>query len=99
MILDIDMLCSCVVFGIVCENDRALVVAVDDIAVDCGIAEFGEESLDPDGFFCRLKERNVFRLGVGCRCEFVSLITKLQIAPPARVKSNPEIDFLSSPPP
>ena len=50
-------------FPIVGQSDSALVVAVDDVAVDDGILEFGEESLDPDGFFRCKKKSHIFRFG------------------------------------
>jgi hypothetical protein len=51
-----------VIFRIVGQSDSALVVAIDDVAVDRGVLEFGEESLDPDGFF-RCKNSHMFRFG------------------------------------
>ena len=49
------------IFRIVGQSDSALVVAVDDDAVDRGVLEFGEESLDPDGFFRCKRKSHIFR--------------------------------------
>jgi hypothetical protein len=43
--------------------NSALVVTVGDIAVDDGVLEVGEESLDPDGFFRCQKKSHIFRFG------------------------------------
>ena len=46
------------IFWIVGQSDSALVVAVDDVAVDHGVLE----SQDLDGFF-RCKKSHIFRFG------------------------------------
>ena len=43
--------------------NSASVVAVGDVAVDDGVLEVGEESLDPDGFFRCQKKSHIFRFG------------------------------------
>jgi hypothetical protein len=45
--------------------NSASVVAVGDVAVDHGhgVLEVGEESLDPDGFFCCQKKSHIFQFG------------------------------------
>ena len=49
------------IFRIVGQSDSALVVAVDDGVVDRGVFEFGEESLDLDGFFRCQKKSHILR--------------------------------------
>ena len=50
MILDVDMLGSCMIFWIIRQGYGALIGAVEDVVVCCLISEFFEEALDPHGF-------------------------------------------------
>ena len=60
MILNIDMLGSRMVFGIVCEGNGALIVAVNDILIVHIVADFLEESQDPDLLFESVYEGHIF---------------------------------------
>ena len=47
MILDIDVLCTSMVFRIVCECDSALIVGVDDVLIVDVIVDFSEKMEEP----------------------------------------------------
>ena len=53
------------VFGIVCEGDSALIVAVDDILVADVGDDFLEEAVEPDELLESMEESHVFRFRAG----------------------------------
>src|SRR5579859_491898 len=61
VVLDVDMLCTCMVFRIVCEGDSTLIVTVDGILVADVVADFFEEAVEPDEVLEGMKESHVFR--------------------------------------
>ena len=65
MVLDVDMFCSCMVFGIVCEGDGALIVAVDGVLIADVVSDFFEEAVEPDELLESVEESHVFRFRAG----------------------------------
>ena len=64
------MLCTCMMLGVVCEGDCALVVAMDDVLVADVVADFFEKAVEPDKLFEGVEESHVFRFCAreGDRC-------------------------------
>src|SRR5271170_3222223 len=48
VVLDVDMLCTSVVFRVVRQCDCTLVVAIDEILIADIVADFSEEAEEPD---------------------------------------------------
>ena len=61
VILDVDMLCTCMVFGIVGEGNGALIVAIDGVLIIDVVADFFEEAVEPDELLESVEESHVFR--------------------------------------
>src|SRR5438876_7485669 len=62
VILNIDMLCPCMIFWVLCKCNCALVIFVDYIPIDyiCN-PEILQQLLNPEEFFCCLYKGNIFR--------------------------------------
>src|SRR5579859_3324325 len=60
VVLDVDMLCTCMVFRIVCEGDSTSIVAIDDVLIADFISDFSEEAEEPDLLHECMEESNVF---------------------------------------
>src|SRR5271154_4514037 len=65
MILDVDVLGTSMMLGIVCEGDSALVVAVDEILIIDVVADLSEKAEEPDLLLEGVEDSHVFRLGGG----------------------------------
>ena len=61
MILDIDVLCVSMVFWVVCECDRTLVVGVNDILIADVVADFSEKTEESYLLLESVKKSHVFR--------------------------------------
>src|SRR5579859_2145317 len=65
VILNVDVLCTCMVLRIVCEGDCALIVAVNDILIADVVSDFSEEAEEPDLLLECVEESHVFRFCAG----------------------------------
>src|SRR5579859_97558 len=65
VVLDVNMLCTCRVFQIVCKGYSTLIVAVDSILVADVVADFFEEAVKPDLLLECVEESHVFRFCAG----------------------------------
>src|SRR5579859_6663358 len=65
VVLDVDMLCTCMVFRMVCEGHSTLIVTVDGILVADVVADFFEEAVKPDLLLECVEESHVFRFCAG----------------------------------
>ena len=54
VMLNFDVLCACMIFRVLGESDRALIVSVDDVRVGDRDSDLLDDVLDPDGFLRRL---------------------------------------------
>src|SRR5579859_7005709 len=60
VILNVDVLCTCMMFQIVSKGDSALIVTVDDILVADVVAYFLEEAEEPDWLLECVEESHIF---------------------------------------
>src|SRR5579859_6704956 len=65
VVLDVNMLCTCMVFQIVCEGDSTLIVTIDDVLIADLISDFSEEAEEPDLLLECMEESHVFRFWAG----------------------------------
>ena len=67
MVLNVDVLCSCVVFRIMGKGNSALIVTVDDVLIVDVVADFVEEAVESDKLLEGMEESHVFRFHAGER--------------------------------
>ena len=65
MISDIDVLCMSMVFRIVCECNRTLIVDVDDVLIADVVADFSEKTEESYLLLESVKKSHVFQFRDG----------------------------------
>src|SRR5205814_846059 len=98
VILNIDVLCTGVVFRIVCGCDSALIVGVDDVLIADAVADFSEKTEEPY-LLLRAWRRAMYSDSVVESANEPCFFDDQDTVPRANVKTNPDTDSRPSSPP